>query len=178
MYKLFNLMSKVKEILLENGINSFTSFEELVALLPEELQNRLEQLKSNPERLDYHPEGNTYDHIKIVTERLMTTGDMDLIMAAVFHDLGKLETTKPHPKTGQPCAFGHERVSGNLVNQYSDFIVSMGANPKTVHEIVVNHMRVKQIPQMGKKKQGQIQALATFKKLEIFAKADSMLKNF
>lgn len=159
-------------------IKKIFDFESIIKYLPVELQERLEKLKSNPERLDYHPEGNTYDHIKIVVERLLKTYDSDLIMAGIFHDLGKLETTKPNPKTGQPSAFGHERKSAKLVLEHSDFIERMGANVDNVYEIVNYHMRIKQMSQMGKKKQDELRVLPTFTKLEIFSRADSMLEEF
>lgn len=154
------------------------TFKEILKIAPVELQERLEKLKFNLERIDYHPEGNTYDHIKIVTDRLCQTKDMDLIMAGVFHDLGKLETTKPHPKTGKPCAFGHENVSAKLVLEHKEFIEFMGANVDSVYEIVKNHMRIKQMDKMGKKKKIQMRELKTFEKLQIFTQADSMLKEF
>lgn len=155
----------------------FNTFEQLVAISPIVIQERLEKLKTNPERLDYHPEGNTYDHIKIVTERLMQTGDMDLIMAGLFHDLFKLETTKPHPKKGHPCAFGHEIGSARLVldNENKEFIKRCGGNVGTVHGIVLNHMKMKQYDKMKPNKQKILDELPYIKKLRVFTLADSML---
>ena len=172
------IVMDLRKRLIKSDKQTFTTFEELIALLPEELQQRFEKLKGNPERTDYHPEGNTYAHIKIVTERLMTTGDINLIMAGVFHDLGKLETTRPNPRTGQPSAFGHERVSANLVNKFSQFIAEMGADPKEVYEIVNYHMRIKQMHNMGKKKRDEMMGLPVYNKLETFTKADSMINEF
>lgn len=154
---------------------TFSTFEELIALLPPELQERLEKLKANPERTDYHPEGNTYDHIEIVTERLMTTGDIDLIIAGLFHDMFKLETTRLNPKNGQLCAFGHEKGSAKLVLIHSDFIRKMGGDVDIVYGIVNNHMRIKQYNKMKQIKQQKLDELPYIKKLKVFALADSML---
>lgn len=159
-------------------MTKFNTFKELVAISPVSIQERLEKLKTNRERLDFHPEGNTYEHIKIVTERLMGTGNIDLIIAGLFHDLGKLETTKPHPKFGHPTAYGHENVSAKLVIENRDFIEGLGANTDIVHCIVKNHMRVKQYDKMRPKKQEEIDTLPCLNKLKLFSRADDMLNNF
>jgi len=154
---------------------TFTVFEELVGLSPVEIRDRMDKLKYNPERIDYHPEGNTYEHIKIVTNRLITTGDIDLIMAGLFHDLFKLETTKINPKTGHPCAIGHENGSAMLVLHYKDFISEMGADVDTVYGIVKNHMRIRQYNKMRPNKKQELDKLPYIKKLKVFEIADSML---
>jgi len=156
----------------------FKTFDEIFDVLPLELQITMTKLKSNPERLDFHPEGNTYDHIKIVTERLIQTGDINLIMSGVFHDIGKLTTTKTNPKTGMPCAFGHEVASSKVVKKHADFITEMGGDVEEVFEIVINHMKVKQMAKMRTVKQNALRELKTFPKLEVFTRADSMLKEF
>ena len=72
----------------------FKTFEELVALAPQDIKDELERLKTYKEDNRYHPESSAYEHIKIVTTRLITTGDIDLIMAGVFHDIGKLQAAE------------------------------------------------------------------------------------
>ena len=152
----------------------------LLELAPQKIKDRFELLKTNPENPVWHPEGSTYDHIKIVTERLIITGDIDLIMSGFFHDLYKLETTKTNPKTGHPSAFGHEVGSARLVLEpdNQEFIKKMGADVDIVHGIVKNHMRIKQINEMRNIKQNELKELVYFDKLEIFTRADTMLSEF
>lgn len=155
------------------------TFEGLVALAPQKVKDELERLKTYQENPLYHPEANTYEHIKIVTNRLITTGDIDLIMAALYHDLAKLlAAEKTLEKTGKFRAFGHEHIGAKFVKRDSEFIESMGADVNTVESIVSNHMRMKQMDTMKKKKVDEIKALPSFSKLEIFTKADSMLTEF
>lgn len=155
------------------------SFEDLLSLVPNNILTELERLKGYSESSIYHPEANAYEHIKIVTERLMTTGDIDLIIAGLFHDLGKLlAAEKTLEKTGKFRAFGHEHIGAKFVKRDSEFIESMGADVNTVESIVSNHMRMKQMDTMKKKKVDEIKALPSFSKLEIFTKADSMLTEF
>ena len=48
-----------------------------------------------------------------------------------------------NPKTGQPTAHGHEKVSTQLVNEYSEFIESLGGDPEEIVYMVSNHMKMK-----------------------------------
>ena len=100
------------------------------------------QAKQNPK---WHPEGNTLKHIIVVTKRAIDKfpNDIDLILSAYFHDLGKMDTYEISPKSGQPTAYGHEKVSANLVDEFSSWIKSMGGNLDKIRYIVGNHMKIK-----------------------------------
>lgn len=157
----------------------FKTFEELVALAPQDIKDELERLKTYKEDSRYHPESSAYEHIKIVTTRLITTGDIDLIMAGVFHDIGKLQAAeKTLEKEGKFRAFGHEFIGAKYVEKDSEFIASMGADVDVVYSIVINHMRMKQMDKMKSSKVEDLKALPTFGKLSIFTKADDMLNDF
>lgn len=156
-------------------MKKFTSFEELVTLAPRDIIRVIVASQDNPENINWHPEGNTYAHIKIVVNRLIETNDINLILSGLFHDLGKVSTTKPNPKTGLPCAFGHEFVSAKLVNENASFIDEMGGDADIVHGIVKNHMRIKQYNSMSFKKQKEMDELPYIKQLIAFSKADTML---
>ncbi len=98
------------------------------------------EAKQNP---NYHPEGNSLKHIFIVTKRAIAIGDINLILSAYFHDLGKYETFDISEKTGFPTAYDHELVSVRLVRTFRDFIFSMGGEPHIIEYIVSNHMLIK-----------------------------------
>jgi hypothetical protein len=67
-----------------------------------------------------------------------------MIIAALFHDLGKLDTYAINPKTGEPTAYGHEDKSTEYVRQYRDWIESFDdVNFDEVEYIVKNHMKIK-----------------------------------
>ena len=157
----------------------FTTFEELVFLAPQEVQDELINLVSYEENKVYHPEANAYEHIKILTTRLMITGDIDLILAGLYHDIGKLiAANKTFEKLGKFRAFGHEHLGAEWVMRDVEFIESMGGDVDVVHEIVKNHMRMKQLTNMKKSKVESMEALPTWEKLKIFTRADSMLVPF
>lgn len=118
----------------------------LIKILPSELKDILFQqwhAKQNPK---WHPEGNTLKHILYVLKRAFKNhGDNpNVILSALFHDLGKLATYKINPETGQPSAHGHEGISAELVLKYKDWINGFeGASVDTIYEVVKNHMKIK-----------------------------------
>lgn len=83
-------------------------------------------------------------HTEIVTKRVLkyTPDDTDLILAAIFHDLGKIDTLA-FTDAGIPTAHGHEKVSAELVEEWGDWIRFMGGDVVKIKYIVRNHMRVK-----------------------------------
>jgi hypothetical protein len=157
----------------------FKIFEELVALAPQHVKDELERLKTYEEESKWHPEANVFEHIKIVVNRLITTGDIDLIMAGLYHDIGKLlAAEKTLEKEGKFRAFGHEHIGAKWVIKDAEFIKSVGANVDNVEIIVSNHMRMKQLDDMNKSKVDAMKALTMWDKLVIFSRADSMLTEF
>lgn len=159
----------------------FTNFEELVELAPTLIKRKLEQLECLRERPDYHPEPNTKEHIKIVTERLIKTGDINLILSGVFHDICKFDTARLNHKNGYPTSPGHDAWAASLIRnnqEIQDFIQSLGGNIVQIAEICENHMRIKLFSEMKQSKQDAMKALPTYSKLLIFTEADNMLKEF
>jgi len=161
--------------------SNFLPFFELIndSTIPVELIDLIEKSKTTPQTLQYHPEKSVYNHILIVYNRCLQTNDMDMIMAAFFHDLGKVETTKQHPtKPDSWPAHGHELVSTRLVEKYRVWIVQKGANFNNVHFIVKNHMRMHLFSQMRKSKQDELSKHPCFEKLKLFAKFDDMINRY
>ena len=159
-------------------MKNFTTFEELLQQAPEEVQRLIDELKTIRERPDYHPEENALLHVKIVTERLMQTGDMDLIISGLFHDIGKKVLNRTSDKTGFPTAPGHDKFGAEKVMKHKKWVEEMGADPEMVAEICAQHMRVKQIANMKTEKQKELQSMKCWDKLQVFTAADDMLQKF
>ena len=153
------------------------TWDHIINTAPDIIRNILEGLKDHKENPEYHPEENAYNHIKIVTERLIKTGDMDLIMAGFFHDLGKLGTAQKSEDGDWNSSHGHENVSSQLVLRYKDWIEEMGANPYVVNEIVKNHMKIK-FNAISKKDKDRLERYTIFQKLNDFANADNMKRKW
>ena len=161
------------------------TFLSIIEDAPQIVKDKLEQLKSLRERPDYHPEPSTFHHIEIVTNRLIPTGDMDLILSGILHDICKLDTAKMNEKTGWPTSPGHDQAAFDLIFSslsIKDWIRDNGGDEVNVALICKGHMRFHQLGDMRPfKREDQIQEwtdLGIFDKLQIFGAADNMIEPF
>jgi hypothetical protein len=168
-WKKTNQITNLKEGLKDLGI---TDFKSLFKKMPSDLQKRVYNLKNFGQRLDKHPEGNVLKHTIMVVNRSIKDDDIDIAIAAMFHDIGKDETAGIHPKKGHITHFGHEKVSASLVKKYKKFIESVDGNAANVFYIVKNHMRYKQLSDMRPVKQDKLKSFRAFDKLGKFSKHD------
>lgn len=164
-----------------------TFFEKLIEDAPANVLAKLEELKTLRERPEYHPEPSTYEHIKIVVNRLAETGDADLILTGLFHDLFKLDCViirdvvdESGAPTGEtfPSSPGHEDEAEKFVTSDEEtraFIRAKGGNPDVVAFLCGQHMRVKRMKEMRWSKRAEILAGEHFEKLCVFSLADRML---
>lgn len=152
-------------------------FEQLVAAAPKEIQDIVERSKKTNQGKIWHPEGVVYIHLKIVYNRAARTNDINLAMAAFFHDLGKVETTifKPPEKWS---AHGHEFVSARLVDKYRTWIESYGADYDIVHYVVIQHMRAKNLHEFRPKKREAFMSHPLYHYVNEFTKFDDMQTDF
>ena len=149
-----------------------TDFKSLFKKMPSDLQKRVYNLKNFGQRVDKHPEGNVLKHTIKVVNRSIKDDDIDIAIAAMFHDIGKDETAGIHPKKGHITHFGHEKVSASLVKKYRKFIEEVGGNTANVFYIVKNHMKYKQLSVMTPKKVNKVKSFRAFDKLGKFSKHD------
>jgi hypothetical protein len=157
------------------------TFDTLIQIAPQIVLDKLEGLKLLRERPDYHPEDSAFEHVKIVTNRLIQTGNPDLIMAGIFHDIFKKETAKLNPKNGYPTSPGHDKAAADWIKSNTEvqsFIESNGANFLRVAEICMQHMRIKVYDEMNEKKKKAYRLTEIFSDLLIFSMADDMLIEF
>ena len=88
--------------------------------------------------IDKHSEGNVLKHTIMVVNRSIKDNDIDIAIAAMFHDIGKDVTAGIHPKKGHITHFGHEKVSAMLSKEYRKWIESVGGNTANVYYIIKN----------------------------------------
>lgn len=154
-------------------ITNIPTYEELYNQAPPEIKEYIEKCKNIPQDPHWHKEGNVYVHNRLVYDRAREYGDLNLAIAAFFHDLGKVDKTAPNKK-GSWSAINHEKVSKDLVKRYNVWIESLGADSEEVEEIVDQHMRIKQMDKMRPSKQEQMRKNPYFDKLNKFTEFDSM----
>jgi hypothetical protein len=160
-------------------------FEDLVSGAPRSIRRKLEQLKFLRERPDYHPEPSAFHHIRIVTERLIPTGDPNLIISGILHDICKFDCVRENPRNGFPTSPGHDEEAAKLIESDSliqDWILDNGAAIDTVAEICRAHMRFHILGEMRQsKREKQIEDWKDFgiwDQLQIFGAADNMIEEF
>lgn len=149
------------------------TYDDLYSLAPQEIKDYINKCADTPQGTDWHPEGCVDIHNRLVYDRAVETGDINLALAAFFHDLGKVDTTAPN-KRGGWSAHGHERVSARIASNHKDWIREMGGDPKEVIEVVGQHMRVKQMDQMRTNKRQAMMDNPYYDKLQKFTKFDDM----
>lgn len=159
--------------IVKESLNELPTWDDILSSAPQEILDLIEESKNIPQGAYWHPEGEVYKHIRIVFDRARQYGDINLLMSALFHDLGKVNTTAPN-KYGSWSAIGHEKVSARLVDSYKNWIREMGGTPDLVKEIVDQHMRIKQMPEMRPVKQEAMKKLQTYDLLLHFTEFDDM----
>ena len=146
-YKMMDLLNATKKIPVRNISEEKLPVtpKELINSLPKDLKKLLFKqwgAKQNPK---WHPEGNSLKHIIVVIKRAYKhyPEDPNMIMAALFHDLGKMDTFAINPKTGQPTAYGHEDKSTDYVDQFKDWISTFDeTDVDEIKYLVKNHMKI------------------------------------
>ena len=140
---------------------------------PSLLKEEVDKTKKVEQSLYWHPEGNTYIHIQLVTNRLHNCyNDINLTLSGFFHDLGKTYTTYFDDKKQSWSAPGHEDISVKILNKYSNWIKKMGGDINIIEYVIQNHMRYKHIDEMRLNIQKNLINHKYFKYLEKFSTAD------
>jgi len=116
---------------------------------PQSLKDEVDNTVGVKQSKVWHPEGDVFTHISLVTNRLHSCySDINLTLAGFFHDLGKTATTFFNPKKDTYSAFGHEDESVVIMQKYKAWIKGQGADFELVEYIVANHMRIKHLDDM------------------------------
>jgi hypothetical protein len=149
------------------------SFKQLFDLVDEETQDAIKSLKSIPQSPKWHPEGDALTHLIIVFERSKKFNDVNLLLSAFFHDIGKLTTTFKNKK-GHWAAHAHEKKSLKFIDLNKEIIEIFGADFKKVRDIVHHHMRIKQFDNMKSLKQERMRNFHCFNELVTFSEIDDM----
>lgn len=149
------------------------SFKDFYDAAPEEIKQLLDKAETTLQSKRWHPETTVRNHIVIVFNRAKRTGDINMILAALFHDLGKMTTT--HFKEPDSwSSHGHELASTRLVEKYKDWIEELGADYDIVHYVVKEHMRAKLIGEMRPSKRAAVMSHPYFPLVDKFTEFDNM----
>lgn len=104
--------------------------------------NILNELKNVPQDKKFHPEGNVWNHTKLVVDMACKVKEFSIssktfMWAALFHDIGKITTTKFIK--GRYRSYNHDKEGENVT--YNILIKYMDEDEvKKISEIVSFHM--------------------------------------
>lgn len=112
-------------------------FDDLVNKLPNDLINRLKSCMQSPR---WHGEGSVFNHICLVSKAL--SEDVDMQICALFHDLGKLDTTRfIETKDGiKITSINHENYFEYYWLHYGNLFDSYVSNWYKIGDICKQHM--------------------------------------
>ncbi len=99
---------------------------------------------------DYHPEGNVFNHIRLMLEKMPAGASESLPWAVILHDIAKPVTAERDAASGAIHFYGHEKIGEEMARA----ILSRLRFPKKqIDEIaacVLHHMQFKDVKQMRK----------------------------
>lgn len=106
----------------------------------------IHEMRAVPEKLKFHPEGNTYEHVMLVLEAARAmTDDLEVMFSALCHDFGKTLT----PAEILPSHHGHEKVGVDLVEQFADALRVPGRLKRYAMLACRYHMHMHFLHEMG-----------------------------
>lgn len=119
------------------------TFDELYGRLPEDIRKRLDTSEQDPH---WHPEGVVVIHARMVFDYAAKhfPGDLDLLVCAIFHDMGKPDTQQKFYRDGKVYKIsnkGHENLAEKYIEKYFHLYSDITTNKEKVIAVCKNHMR-------------------------------------
>jgi hypothetical protein len=119
----------------------------------------LEKCKTHYQTKEYHPEGTLYDHL-ILTAIEINSNDFALKLAAILHDIGKVESINYNPKENYPKYPNHANLSASIAKRYiKDILRFFPFYPFLLEKIsflIENHMKIAFLPDIEEDKKKDI----------------------
>jgi len=133
------LMNKLFPAL--NDTKVFEEFPNLFDHIFDFYPSQLSQTNQSPK---WHPEGDVWTHTLGVVDCLLKNKLKTplLILAAVFHDFGKVATTEFKHEDKDWHSFGHEKISADLAKDWMVKYKFSNEEIEYVHWLVLNHMKL------------------------------------
>ena len=126
------------------------------ALLPE-----LEAMKGCQQPPQFHPEGDVFQHTRIMLELLPEDVSLPLVLSVLFHDIGKPPTSAVDEE-GRIRFNGHDRVGAEMTEAIMERLRFSRAEIEATVEAVRQHMVFKDVPNMRVAKLKRFMARPTF----------------
>ncbi len=122
--------------MLENYI-----FEDFFGRLPQELRTALENMEQNPK---WHAEGPVSEHVRLVFNIARDKyKDLNLMVASVFHDLGKIDATTVIVHEGKEyiSSKGHADFATKYIDELIHLFEDLDIDVDLIKFVCAHHMR-------------------------------------
>jgi len=129
--------------------------------LLQELLPEVAALKGCEQPPEFHPEGDVFVHTRIMLELLPAEVSPELVLAVLFHDIGKPPTMQVDP-TGRIRFNGHESVSARMTEKIMRRLRFSNEETVATIEMVQNHMVFKDVQNMRVARLKRFMARPTF----------------
>jgi poly(A) polymerase len=130
----------------------------------------------------FHPEGDVFQHTRLMLELLPENVSVALVFSVLFHDIGKPPTARVD-ETGRIRFNGHDRVGAEMTEAILERLRFSRAEIDATVEMVRQHMVFKDVPHMRVARLKRFMARPTFQdELELHrvdcASSHRMLDNY
>jgi len=99
---------------------------------------------------DYHPEGNVYNHIRLMLSQLPADAASSLPWTVLMHDVAKPVTASRNPQTGSINFYGHEKVGADMTEAILQRLKFPRKQTEEIAAVVLHHMQFKDVREMRK----------------------------
>lgn len=150
----------------------------LIKLFPlnmrDEILNIVSRMKNIPQPIEFHPEGDVFNHTLIVAQKVKDAGgNLPTIFAALMHDIGKINT----PIDILPQHIRHDKRGVEMIQELKNGITDIPLEWWTAAQFVTGeHMRAHNVVKKNKIKKMIIDANNTIiglKGFKLIVMADS-----
>ncbi len=150
--------------------------------LLEQIVPELRTLRGCEQPEDFHPEGDVWVHTRLMLSLLSDSAPLELVLAVLYHDLGK-PGTRVVDASGRARFDGHEKRSAEMAEVILRRLRYSNAEIEAVVEMVRQHMAFKDVQKMRPAKLRRFMARPTFaQELELHrvdcAGSHGMLDNY
>lgn len=149
----------VKILLSPNRLRGFDLLDKsglLRAILPD-----FEPMKGCAQPAQFHPEGDVFQHTRLMLGLLPEKVSVPLVMSVLFHDVGKPPTASVD-ETGRIRFNGHDRVGAEMTERIMEALRFSRSEIDATVEMVRQHMVFKDVPNMRVAKLKRFMARPTF----------------
>jgi poly(A) polymerase len=126
------------------------------AILPE-----LDRMKGVLQPEQFHPEGDVFEHTRLMLQFLPEKISVPLVFAVLLHDVAK-PVTATIDETGRIRFSGHDRAGAEMAEKIMRRLRFSGAEIEATVEMVRQHMVFKDVPKMREAKLKRFMARPTF----------------